>query len=131
MPDGTRRRFGAHSTHFRSSRLSTGPALSVHWSDYVSMRDLSQDASPSLFDAPPSSAYLHAKDFVRWCCSFGPDFRNSPDVTNLRYWAQKTKVHIEEREVVEVLETARPLFLKRIEQGLRKAARAERTEALN
>jgi len=95
------------------------------------MRDLSQDASPSLFDAPPSASYLYAKDFVRWCCSFGPDFRNSPDVTNLRYWAQKSKVHIEEREVAEVLETARPLFLKRIEQALRKTARPGKAEALN
>jgi hypothetical protein len=95
------------------------------------MRDLSQDVSPSLFDAPPSPSYLYAKDFVRWCCSFGPDFRNSPDVTNLRYWAQKSKVHIEEREVAEVLETARPLFLKRIEQALRKTARPGKAEALN
>ena len=95
------------------------------------MRDLSQDVSPSLFDAPPSSSYLHAKEFVRWCCSFGPDFRNSPDVTNLRYWAHKSKVHIEEREVAEVLETARPLFLKRIEQAVRKTARLAKTEAVN
>jgi hypothetical protein len=95
------------------------------------MRDLSQDVSPSLFDAPPSSSYLHAKEFVRWCCSFGPDFRNSPDVTNLRYWAHKSKVYIEEREVAEVLETARPLFLKRIEQAVRKTARLAKTEAVN
>jgi hypothetical protein len=95
------------------------------------MRDLSQEPSPSLFDAPPSPSYLHAKDFVRWCCSFGSDFRNSPDVTNLRYWARKNKVHIQEGEVEEVLEVARPLFLKRIEQALRKTARTGKTEAPN
>ena len=93
------------------------------------MRDLSQDAPPSLFDAPPPASYLHAKDFVRWCCSFGPDFRNSPDVTNLRYWAQKNKIGMDAEELAEVLETARPLFLKRIEQALRKNARSEKTEA--
>ena len=95
------------------------------------MRDLFQDALPSLFDAPPSQSYLHAKDFVRWCCSFGSDFRNSPDMTNLRYWARKNKVHIEERELAEVLDTARPLFLKRIEQALRKNARVGKTEGTN
>jgi len=95
------------------------------------MRDLFQDAPASLFDAPPSTTYLHAKEFVRWCCSFGPDFRNSPDITNLRYWAKKTKTKIAERNEVEVLETARPLFVKRIEQAMRKAERAEKTGAPN
>src|SRR5215467_2676418 len=109
----------------------TGPALSFHWSDYVSMRDLSQDAPPSLFDAPPSSSYLHAKDFVRWCCSFGPDFRNSPDITNLRYWAQKNKVQMLGRDEQVILESARPLFLKRIEQAVRQAQKIEKTEAPN
>ena len=79
------------------------------------MRDLFQDA-PSLFDAPPSPCYSYAKDFVRWCCSFGPDFRNSPDITNLRYWAEKTKTEISRRDEIEILETARPLFLKKIER---------------
>ena len=95
------------------------------------MRDLSQDGLPLLFDAPPSPSYLHAKDFVRWCCSFGPEFHNSPDVANLRYWAHKNEIHIDEQELQEVLETARPLFLKRIEQALRKTARAGKTEAPN
>jgi len=92
------------------------------------MREISQDPStslPSLFDAPPSPSYLHAKDFVRWCCSFGADFRNSPDITNLRYWAWKTNVTIKDRDEAEILETARPLFLKRLEQAVRKSERAE------
>ena len=85
------------------------------------MRDLSQEIGPSLFDAPPPESYVQAKDFVRWCCSFGGDFRNSPDISNLRYWAQKNKVKIHERSEHEILETARPLFLKRIEQLVKKA----------
>jgi hypothetical protein len=97
------------------------------------MSDLSQsqDLSPSLFDAPPPLSYLHAKDFVRWCCSFGSSFRNSPDITNLRYWAQKNKIKIKERDEADILDTARPLFMKRVEQAVRKAERAERTEAPN
>jgi hypothetical protein len=95
------------------------------------MRDLFQDAPASLFDVPPSPAYLHAKDFIRWCCSFGPGFRNSPDVTNLRYWAKKEKRKITEQDEREILETARPMFLKRIEQAVRKAERAEKAEAPN
>jgi hypothetical protein len=83
------------------------------------MRDLFQDAPASLFDAPPSPAYLHAKDFVRWCCSFGNDFRNSPDSANLRYWLQKNKIEIRENDLREILETARPLFMKRIERAIR------------
>ena len=92
------------------------------------MRELSQDPSPSLFDAPPPESYLHAKDFVRWCFSFGDDFRNSPDITNLRYWAQKNKVKINGRDEVEILETARPLFLKRIEQSVRKSEKVQNFE---
>ena len=83
------------------------------------MRELSQD-TPTLFDAPPPRTISNAKDFVRWCCSFGPDFRNSPDVANLRYWARKNKVKIIESDEVEILEAARVAFLKRIEQSMQK-----------
>src|SRR5262245_48535786 len=62
-----------------------------------------------------------AKDFVRWCCSFGTEFRNSPDLTNFRYWARKNKVKIKERQQAEVLDSARLLFSKRIEQRIRKS----------
>jgi hypothetical protein len=95
------------------------------------MRELFQDPSPSLFDAPPPDSYLHAKEFVRWCCSFGAAFRNSPDITNLRFWAQKHMVKIQGRDEGEILETARSIFLKRIEQAVRKAEKAEKTEAPN
>jgi len=79
----------------------------------------------------PPLSYLHAKDFVRWCCSFGSSFRNSPDITNLRYWAQKNKIKIKERDEADILDTARPLFIKRVEQAVKKAERVERTEAPN
>ena len=88
------------------------------------MRELSQDTSqdtPTLFDGPPPANVSHARDFVRWCCSFGADFRNSPDVANLRYWADKHKVQIKEHEEAEILEAARNAFLKRIEQLMRKS----------
>jgi len=92
------------------------------------MRDLSQEA-PSLFDAPPSPSYLHAKEFVRWCCSFGTEFRNSPDITNLRYWAQKNKLKIKDREESDILNAARAAYLKKVEQSVRKAE--PKTEAPN
>jgi hypothetical protein len=95
------------------------------------MRELSQESVPSLFDAPPPPTYLHAKEFVRWCCSFGADFHNSPDVTNLRFWAQKNKIKIGGRDEPEVLDRARELFLKRMEQAIRRAERAETAQPLN
>ena len=76
---------------------------------------------PSLFDPPPPATTTYAKDFVKWCCSFGAEFHNSPDITNLRYWAKKMKVKIREREEPVVLEAAQGLFLKRIEQQTRKS----------
>jgi len=85
------------------------------------MRELPKDA-PSLFDAPPSPSYLHAKEFVRWCCSFGNEFRNSPDAANLRYWTRKNKVKIGDREEAEILNAARAMLLKHVEQSVRKAA---------
>jgi hypothetical protein len=95
------------------------------------MRDLTQETTASLFDAPPSTSYLHAKDFVRWCFSFGTDFHNSPDVTNLRFWVQKNKIRIKNAEESEILETARPMYLKRIEQAVRKSEVAQKSEAPN
>jgi hypothetical protein len=99
----------------------------------MSTRDLPH-ATPSLFDAPlatPIRDVLEpswnekgleklAKDFVRWCFSFGGEFRNSPDITNLRYWLQKTKSKIAESDELQILEIARPLFFKRIDQLTRK-----------
>ena|SRR5215469_12168893 len=97
------------------------------------MRELS---IPSLFDsqpavAPPAVAEgpareerrydQLAKDFIRWCFSFGADFRNSPDVINLRVWDHKTKVKLRESEEKEVLGEARRLYFKRIEHLTQKS----------
>jgi hypothetical protein len=103
----------------------------------MSTRDVSQQ-TPSLFEAPllggvrdilapikdEKGSDVLAKEFVRWCFSFGTDFRNSPDITNLWFWAEKTKSKIEEDEARQILATARPLFFKRIEQLTRKAEAA-------
>src|SRR5262249_9021068 len=102
---------------------SEGPVLSLGLAKLGGMRDLSHDAPLLLFDAPPPVTYAQAKEFVRWCCSFGPAFRNSPDVTNLRYWAHKNKIKIIEREEKEIIDAARHLFLKRVEQAIRKSER--------
>jgi hypothetical protein len=87
------------------------------------MRDLLQTPSPSLFDAPPPVCYVHAKEFVRWCCGFGAQFRNSPDLANLRYWARKNAIQISDQDESEILDTARPLFSRRVEQAVRKFER--------
>ena len=91
--------------------------------------------TPSLFDALPPIAVSGvaeelpdekgperaARDFVRWCFSFGETFRNSPDLINLRYWAQRTKTKLKDSEDQDILSVARPLFFKRVEQITRKA----------
>ena len=43
-------------------------------------------------------------------------------MTNLRYWAQKSKLKIKERDGAEILELARPIFFKRLEQDTQKSA---------
>ena len=97
------------------------------------MRELS---TPSLFDPPaarppavepetPSREEWRseklAKDFILWCFSFGADFRNSPDIINLRTWQQKTRFKLKEAEENEVLIESRRLNLKKIEQMMKKA----------
>jgi hypothetical protein len=92
------------------------------------MAELFQPASTSLFDAPPPPAYLHARKFVTWCWSFGGEFRNSPDLTNLRYWARSNHIDMSQPDEAEVLEIARPMFSRRVEQAVRRAERAVPTE---
>ena len=97
------------------------------------MRNLGTDTTPSLFSSepiPPLTTAVDepareeptpnkvARDFVRWCCSFGRDFHNSPDVTNLRYWLHQTKVKTADLDEDELLLEARRLYVKRIEQSL-------------
>jgi hypothetical protein len=61
-----------------------------------------------------------ARDFVRWCCSFGNDFRNSPDITNLRVWMHQRNIRPTSSDEEKVLAEARRLFLKKVEQAVRK-----------
>ena len=89
----------------------------------MSTQDVSE-VPPSLFDAPPPVTVSYARNFVKWCCSFGDGFRNSPDITNLRYWAQKSRIKIREQEEPAVVDAARTLLLKRIEQRTRKSEAA-------
>jgi len=94
---------------------------------------------PSLFDSTPAvlpavaeptaprEERRHeqlAKDFIRWCFSFGSDFRNSPDVINLRVWCQKTKLKVRDVEEGELIAEARRLYIKRIEQMTKKSETA-------
>src|SRR5262249_55765274 len=62
-----------------------------------------------------------AREFVRWCWGFGKDFRNSPDVTNLRFWMQKTRSKSLDTDEAAILNEARRLFLKRLEQLVAKS----------
>jgi hypothetical protein len=91
--------------------------------------------NPSLFDVPVAAALQQApeappreesraedlaKEFIRWCFSFGRDFRNSPDLINIRNWAQKTRLKLSDAEETQLLLEARRLYLRRIEQLMKK-----------
>jgi hypothetical protein len=78
-------------------------------------------SSPSLFESSEEKrSDKLAKEFSRWCSSFGVEFRNSPDVINLRTWTQKINLKLKESEENEVLAEARKLYLKRIDQLMKK-----------
>jgi len=62
-----------------------------------------------------------AVEFVRWCCSHGDNFRNSPDATNLQYWLRKTEIKLAKADEGDVLAESRHLLMKRIEQHVRKS----------
>jgi hypothetical protein len=87
--------------------------------------------SPELLDTTDSldivaqsaekSPEILARDFVRWCWSFGDEFRNSPDITNLRFWLRRKKLRPSSTEEEQILAEARRLFLKKVELAVRKA----------
>jgi hypothetical protein len=98
------------------------------------MRNLNEE-SPNLFSMegvlaeaatrgqPPTEERRSenlAREFVKWCCSFGSDFRNSPDAGNLRFWCEKTRLKLKDAEQKEVLADAQRLFGKKLEQHARK-----------
>jgi hypothetical protein len=92
------------------------------------MQNEMMSATPDLF-APEnvlaeSPIGTHARDFVRWCFSHGDGFRNSPDATNLQSWLKKGKIKVSRAEESEILEEARRMFMKKLEQHVRRAAAA-------
>jgi hypothetical protein len=110
-----------------------GPDVSALAFRILEMQELS---IPSLFDspsagAPPAAAEAPAreerrydelsKDFIRWCFGFGADFRNSPDVINLRVWCQKIHIRLRDNEEREILGEARRLYFRRLEQMTKKS----------
>ena len=82
---------------------------------------LNGNESLDVVTSPEKSTDAHARDFVRWCWSFGNDFHNSPDITNLRSWLRKGQLSPSASEEEEILVEARRLFLKKVEQAVRKA----------
>ena len=82
---------------------------------------LNGNESLDVVSSPEKSTDVHARDFVRWCWSFGNDFHNSPDITNLRSWLRKGQLSPSASEEEEILAEARRLFLKKVEQAVRKA----------
>jgi hypothetical protein len=81
----------------------------------------SQESSDALVERTERSSELRARDFVGWCWSFGSDFHNSPDITNLRYWMRKFQYSFSPEDEDEILVEARRLYLKKVEQAVRKA----------
>jgi hypothetical protein len=81
--------------------------------------DLITDNEPSV-SSDSSSATL-ARDFVRWCWGVGEGFHNSPDGTNLRFWLDKSQGNATRVEEDQILVEARRLYLKKVEQSVRKA----------
>jgi hypothetical protein len=82
---------------------------------------LNGNESLDVVASPEKSTDVLSRDFVRWCWSFGSDFHNSPDITNLRSWLRKGQFSPSASEEEEILVEARRLFLKRLEQAVRKA----------
>ena len=90
------------------------------------MRHAASAQSPSLFTsellngvesldivAPEESPTdVLAREFVHWCWSFGSDFHNSPDITNLRSWLRKGEISPSPSEEEEILVEARRVYLK-------------------
>ncbi len=98
----------------------------------MQMRSLFDSVEPSLrVDAsrPMTSSQL-ARNFVRWCCSFDKEFRNSPDEGNLRAWAGKEGFRYESAQEKQILKSAGELYLKRIVSSMRKSQRGDVTPDL-
>jgi hypothetical protein len=109
-----------------------GPDPTAVSKEYWFMREA---PIPSLFEAaamPPvmpiessdreeKRSHKLATDFIRWCFGFGNDFRNSPDIINLHSFLQKTHLKLKDSEELELLVEARRLYVKKVEQMMKKA----------
>jgi hypothetical protein len=78
-------------------------------------------ADPLDIVAQESAVDVLSREFVLWCWNVGSNFHNSPDITNLRSWVRKRGTTLASSEEAEVLVEARRLFLKKVEQAVRKA----------
>jgi hypothetical protein len=67
-----------------------------------------------------SSSGVLANEFLKWCWGVAEDFHNSPDITNLQYWLEKKNEKLAGSEQNTVLVEARRLYLKKLEQAVRK-----------
>ena len=79
------------------------------------------EPSPRADTSSPTTSSQLARNFVRWCCSFGKEFRNSPDEANLRAWAEKEGFLYKSTQEKQILKAAQELYLKRIVSLLRKS----------
>ena len=102
---------------------------------YMSTRSLFPDATENILlpddsqiPRDPPRREKVARDFVKWCFSLGADFHNSPDIINLQFWLHMTKRCMKEPEQAELLDQARELHLKRVEQRIKTAAASVATE---
>jgi hypothetical protein len=83
--------------------------------------ELLNDTEPLDVVARETAADVLAREFVRWCWNVATDFHNSPDITNLRFWTGTRGTPLASSDEAEVLVEARRLFLKKVEQAVRKA----------
>jgi hypothetical protein len=94
----------------------------------IDMRNETMSDTPELFGPEnliaESPVGIHAREFVRWCFSPGDGFRNSPDNTNFQTWLKKGKIKVSKAEEAEILTEARRLFMKKVEQHVRRATAA-------
>jgi hypothetical protein len=81
--------------------------------------DLYKNDEPAVGAESPSGVL--AREFVQWCWGVGDGFHNSPDITNLQFWLQKSRNNPGRVQEDEILVEARRLFLKKVGQAVRKA----------
>ena len=79
------------------------------------------EPSPRVDTSRPATSSQLARNFVRWCCSFGKEFRNSPDAVNLRAWAEKEGFPYKSTHEKQILKSAQKLYFKRVMSLLRKS----------